>query len=160
MPMPAKLPDVIPISDLEQDAASVLQRLRESGSPTIITQAGRAAAVLIDFETFRHAEVESQILALWARGDRGSAEGAGHDLDEGLAEEAARDRAGLLARKYGGEVFSVQDELRLEALTERVRTLLPLVSAKNRQTLADISTRLDGVEENTRQIRRKHGLAD
>jgi len=86
MPMPAKLPDVIPISDLEQDAASILQRIRESGSPTIITQEGRAAAILIDFETFRRSESERELLTLLAQGDREIGEGAGHDLDEVLAE--------------------------------------------------------------------------
>jgi PHD/YefM family antitoxin component YafN of YafNO toxin-antitoxin module len=86
MPMPAKLPDVIPISDLEQDAASILQRIRESGSPTIITQEGRAAAILIDFETFRRGESERELLTLLAQGDKEVGEGAGHDLDEVLAE--------------------------------------------------------------------------
>ncbi len=86
MLMPAKLPDVIPLSDLEQDAAAILQRLRQSGSPTIITQEGRASAVLIDIEAFRRGEAEREILTLLARGDREIAEGEGHDLDEVLAE--------------------------------------------------------------------------
>jgi len=86
MLMPAKLPDVIPLSDLEQDAASILQRLRQSGSPTIITQEGRASAVLIDIEAFRRGEVEREILTLLVHGDREISEGASHDLDEVLAE--------------------------------------------------------------------------
>jgi len=86
MLMPAKLPDVIPLSDLEQDAAAILQRLRQSGSPTIITQEGRASAVLIDIEAFRRGESEREILTLLVCGDREIAEGAGHDLDEVLAE--------------------------------------------------------------------------
>ena len=86
MLMPAKLPDVIPLSDLEQDGASILQRLRQSGSPTIITQEGRASAVLIDIEAFRRGESEREILTLLVRGDREIAEGGGHDLDEVLAE--------------------------------------------------------------------------
>jgi len=86
MPTPAKLPDVIPLSDLEQDAASVLQRVRQLGSPTIITQGGREAAVLIDIEAFRRAESEREILTLLAQGDRDIAEGLGYDLDEVLSE--------------------------------------------------------------------------
>lgn len=84
-----KLPDVIPVSDLEEDASSVLQRLRESGTPTVITQEGRAAAVLIDIESFRRTESEREILTLLARGEREIAEGIGYDLDEILAEADA-----------------------------------------------------------------------
>lgn len=72
MPTPARLPDVIPLTDLEQDAVSILERLRHSGSPTIITQEGRATAVLVDIEAFRRAESEREILALLARGERKS----------------------------------------------------------------------------------------
>ena len=86
MPIPAKLPDVFPVSDLAQGAASILQRLRQSGSPAIITQEGRAAAVLIDIEAFRRRESEREVLALLARGEREIAEGAGSDLDEVLSE--------------------------------------------------------------------------
>lgn len=84
--MISKLPDIIPVSDLEQDASSVLQRLQQSGMPTVITQGGRAAAVLIDFEAFRRSESEREILALLARGEQEIAEGSGYDLDEVLAE--------------------------------------------------------------------------
>ena len=81
-----KLPDIIPVSDLEQDAASVLQRLRQSGTPTVITQEGRATAVLVDIEAFRRSESEREILGLLARGEQEIAEGIGYDLDEVLAE--------------------------------------------------------------------------
>jgi len=81
-----KLPDVIPLSDLEHGAASILLRLRQSGSPAIITQEGRAAAVLIDIEAFRREESEREVLALLARGEREIAEDVGYDLDEVLAE--------------------------------------------------------------------------
>jgi prevent-host-death family protein len=81
-----KLPDVIPVSDLEEDASSVILRLRESGAPAVITQDGRAAAVLIDIESFRRTESEREILTLLARGEREIAEGVGYDLDEILAE--------------------------------------------------------------------------
>jgi prevent-host-death family protein len=81
-----KLPDIIPVSDLEQDAASVLQRLRQSGTPTVITQEGRAAAVLVDIEAFRRAESEREILTVLAQGEREIDEGVGYGLDEVLAE--------------------------------------------------------------------------
>jgi prevent-host-death family protein len=84
--MTTKLPEVIPVSDLEEDASSVILRLRESGVPAVITQEGRAAAVLIDIESFRRTESEREILTLMARGEREIAEGVGYDLDEVLAE--------------------------------------------------------------------------
>ena len=94
MSIPAKLPDVIPMSDLEQDAQAIFERLRQSGSPTIITQEGRATAVLIDIEAFRRVESEREILSLLVQGEREIAEGGGYDLDEVL-EEADR----LLSRR-------------------------------------------------------------
>ena len=42
-----KLPEIVPVSDLRQDAAKVLKRVRDSNEPLIITQRGRAAAVMI-----------------------------------------------------------------------------------------------------------------
>jgi PHD/YefM family antitoxin component YafN of YafNO toxin-antitoxin module len=84
--MKTKLPEVIPVSELEEDASSVILRLRESGALAVITQEGRAAAVLIDIESFRKTESEREILTLLARGEREIAEGVGYDLDEILAE--------------------------------------------------------------------------
>jgi prevent-host-death family protein len=84
--MISKLPTVIPVSDLEQDATSVLERLRHSGAPAVITQRGREAAVLIDIESFRRSEMEREILAALARGEQEIAEGIGFDLDAVLAE--------------------------------------------------------------------------
>lgn len=84
--MISKLPAIIPVSDLERDATSVLERLRHSGAPAVITQKGREAAVLIDIESFRRNESEREVLAALARGEQEIAEGVGYDLDEVLAE--------------------------------------------------------------------------
>jgi len=86
--------EVIPISDLQEDTPSVLQRLRETGLPAVITQEGQAVAVLIDIESFRRTESEREILVLLARGEREIAAGFGYDLDEVLAEADA-----LLSRR-------------------------------------------------------------
>ena len=75
-----KLPAVIPVSDLEENATSVLERLRHSGAPAVITQRGREAAVLIDIESFRRSESEREILAALARGEKEIAEGVGSTL--------------------------------------------------------------------------------
>jgi prevent-host-death family protein len=44
--------DIRPLSDLEKDASKVLEQLRETGRPIIITVKGKADAVLIDAKTY------------------------------------------------------------------------------------------------------------
>ncbi len=80
-----KLPAIVPITDLRDDAASVLDRARRSGEPLIITQRGRTAAILLSAEAFERGEKERDILRLVARGERELREGKGFDLDDVLA---------------------------------------------------------------------------
>jgi len=82
----AKIPDIVPVTDLRQDAAAVLERVRKSAGPVVITQRGRAAAVMVSPESYERSEHERQILRLLARGERDIAKGKGHDLDSVLAE--------------------------------------------------------------------------
>ena len=89
----ARVPDMIPITDLRQDAAAALKRARQSRRPVVITQRGRAAAVLVSIEAFEQAEHERQILHLLAKGEREIAAGRGFDLDDVLA-----DADGILAK--------------------------------------------------------------
>jgi len=84
-----KLPNIVPISDLRQDAAKVLKQVRESREPLIITQRGRAAAVMLSVESFERSERDKEILRLLARGEREIASGKGYDLDAVLAEADA-----------------------------------------------------------------------
>jgi len=85
----AKVPNIIPVTDLRQDAASVLRRVRSSKHPVVITQRGRAAAVLLSTEAYERAEHDLQLLRLLARGDKEIAAGKGFDLDAILAEADA-----------------------------------------------------------------------
>lgn len=85
----AKLPQIIPVTDLRQDAAGVLKRVGESREPFVITQRGRAAAVLLSADAYQRAESERQILRLLAQGEKEIAEGLGTDLDPVLAEADA-----------------------------------------------------------------------
>jgi len=82
----ARVPAIIPVSDLRQDAASVLKRVRKSADPVFITQRGRASAVLLSIDAFQRAEYERQLLHALARGDKEIAAGTGHDLDDVLAD--------------------------------------------------------------------------
>jgi prevent-host-death family protein len=88
-PATRKIPEMLPVTDLRQDAAAALRRLRASKQPLVITQRGRAAAVMLSIETYERAEHERRLLKLLARGEREIAAGRGHDLREVLAEADA-----------------------------------------------------------------------
>jgi len=85
----AKVPNIIPVTDLRQDAANVLRRVRSSKHPVVITQRGRAAAVLLSTEAYERAEHDLHLLRLLARGDKEIAAGKGFDLDAILADADA-----------------------------------------------------------------------
>lgn len=82
----AKVPDIIPITDFRQHAARALKQVRRSADPVIITQRGRAAAVMLSVEAFEQGERERQILRLLAQGDQEITEGKGRSLDAVLAD--------------------------------------------------------------------------
>jgi prevent-host-death family protein len=84
-----KLLNIIPVSDLRQDAAKVLKRVRESREPIVITQRGRAVAVMLSVEAFEQSERDGELLRLLAKGEREIEAGEGHDLDSVLAEADA-----------------------------------------------------------------------
>jgi len=81
-----KLSNIIPVSDLRQDAAKLLKQLRKTDEPLIITQRGRPTAVMISVEAYEKLEHEKEILRLLAKGDREIAAGEGYDLNSVLAE--------------------------------------------------------------------------
>lgn len=81
-----QLPNIIPVSDLRQDSAKILRRLKESGEPIVITQRGRAAAVMLSVEAFEQSERDKELLRLLAMGEREIEADDGHDLDSVLAE--------------------------------------------------------------------------
>ena len=69
---------IIPISDLQRQAAQVLINVNASSEPIVITQRGRAAAVIVSAR--RYAEIEEDLAAL-------------DDLElDSLIEEGLRDR--------------------------------------------------------------------
>jgi PHD/YefM family antitoxin component YafN of YafNO toxin-antitoxin module len=62
---------------------------RLAKEPLVITQRGRAAAVLLSAEVYQQAEHERQLLRLLACGEKEIAAGKGYDLDTVLAEADA-----------------------------------------------------------------------
>jgi prevent-host-death family protein len=81
-----KIPNIIPITDLRQDATSVMKRVTASQEPLVITQRGRAAAVMVSMEAYQHSQHELELLRLIARGEKEIEAGKGYDLDAVLAE--------------------------------------------------------------------------
>ncbi len=81
-----KLSNIIPISDLRQDASNLLKQLRKSKEPLIITQRGRATAVIIGVDAYEKSEHEKELLRLLAKGEKEIEIGQGYDLDAVLAE--------------------------------------------------------------------------
>jgi len=82
----SSMPNIVPISDLRQDAAGVIRRASVSQEPVFITQRGRASAVMVSTQRYERTQHELEILRLLARGEAEVESGVGHDLDAVLAE--------------------------------------------------------------------------
>jgi len=83
----ARVPKMIPVSDLRKDVAGVLRRVQQSREPFVITQRGRAAPVSLSVWEYEREEYERQMLRALARGEQEIAAGAGYDLNS-VFEEA------------------------------------------------------------------------
>ena len=81
-----KLSNIIPVSDLRRDAARLLKQLQNDKEPLVITQRGRAAAVMLGVDAYEKLEHEKKILRLLARGEKEIEAGVGYELDTILAE--------------------------------------------------------------------------
>jgi len=82
----SRMPNIVPISDLRQGAAALLKKVKDSREPIVVTQRGRAAAVLLSVDEYERGEQEKEILKMLVQGEKEIAAGVGHDLDEILAE--------------------------------------------------------------------------
>jgi prevent-host-death family protein len=82
----ASVPDIIPITDLRQDASGVVRRAADTQQPVFITQRGRATAVVVSARAYERTQHELEILRLLARGEAEIEAGTGHTLAEVLAE--------------------------------------------------------------------------
>ena len=82
----AQIPNIVPITDLRQDATSIVKRVSETREPLVITQRGRAAAVMLSIEAYEYSQHELELLRLLARGEKEIARGVGYDLEQVLSE--------------------------------------------------------------------------
>jgi prevent-host-death family protein len=85
----AKVPELVPVTDLREAAADVLKQLRGSDEPIIITQRGRAAAVMLSVETYQKTQHERELLRVLAKGETELRAGKGFELEEVLAQADA-----------------------------------------------------------------------
>ena len=65
-----KIPNIVPITDLRQDATAIVKRVAKLREPFIITQRGRAAAVMVSIEEYEHSRHELELLRLLAQGEK------------------------------------------------------------------------------------------
>jgi prevent-host-death family protein len=84
-----RVPKMIPVSELRGDVAEVLRYVKQSREPLVITQRGRAAAVVLSVREYERSEYERQVLRALARGEQEIAAGVGYDLDSVLEEADA-----------------------------------------------------------------------
>ena len=66
----ARVPAIVPVSDLKKDAAGVLKNVKDSKQPLFITQRGRATAVLMSMDAYERSEADRELLLLLARGEK------------------------------------------------------------------------------------------
>jgi len=52
----SKVPKIVPITDLRQDAAAVMKEVQKTEEPCFITQRGRATAVLLSLEVYERSQ--------------------------------------------------------------------------------------------------------
>ena len=69
------IPKLVPITDMKRQAGKVLDALREDRSPMVITEHGRAAAVLLDVASYEALTRRHEILKGIEEGERDIAGG-------------------------------------------------------------------------------------
>ena len=84
-----KIPKIVPITDLRQDAAAVMDDIQKTAEPCFITQRGRATAVLLSLEAYERSQKEKELLHLLAVGEKELAQGKGRSLDSVLRDADA-----------------------------------------------------------------------
>ncbi len=82
----AKLPMIVPVSDLRQDASRVLDIVRSKNGPLVITQRGRAAAVLMSLEDYEAVERRVQLLDLLTQSEKEISQDQGESIGSVMSD--------------------------------------------------------------------------
>ena len=80
------IPRIVPISELRQEAASIISGVSKSSDPVVITQRGRAVVVMISAESYQRTQHELEILKILACGEKDIAAGDTYSMEEVFAE--------------------------------------------------------------------------
>jgi prevent-host-death family protein len=80
------IPRLVPITDMKRHGGKVLDELRQDRSPIIITEHGRAAAVLLDVASYEAITRRYEILKGIEEGERDIAEGRTLSWEDAKAE--------------------------------------------------------------------------
>lgn len=83
------MPNIVPISELRQDASSIVREASVTGDPVFITQYGRASAVLMSAGAYERTQRELEILRILVQGEVEIQAGVGYDIDVVMAEADA-----------------------------------------------------------------------
>ncbi len=83
-----RVPEIVSITDLRQDAASVVERARVSEEPIVITQRSHAVAVLLGVNAYERMMYEREVLGILAKGETEIRNAKGISVEEALAEAA------------------------------------------------------------------------
>jgi len=83
-----RVPEILSITDLRQDAAAVVERARSGDEPIVITQRSHAAAVLLGVRAYERMMYEREVLGILAKGETEIRDAVRLSVDEALAEAA------------------------------------------------------------------------
>lgn len=87
------LTNLQPVTEVKRRATELIKELQETKQPLLITQHGRAAAVMMDIESYEAMQRRMEILMLLSEGRRDIAEGRIIPHEEVMAEMRKRFRA-------------------------------------------------------------------
>lgn len=82
----AKIPKIVPVTDLRQKAVSLQEKIQKADEPWVITQRERTAAVLLSVEAYERLQKEHELLQRLASGEKEIAAGKGHSVDRVLQD--------------------------------------------------------------------------
>jgi prevent-host-death family protein len=81
-----KIPIIIPITDLRNDSASVLSSLQSDGQPVVVTQRGRAAAVLLSIKAYERMTEDIELLRAILLGEKEMNGNQGYSMESVLSD--------------------------------------------------------------------------
>ena len=84
--MNGRMPKILSITDLRQDAAAVLRAVQLGQEPTVIMQRSRAVAVLLSVDMFERMMYEREVLGILAKGETDIRKANGVSVEQALAE--------------------------------------------------------------------------